>query len=371
MTSAAQHVTADRQPGDQAPLLLVREVTKAYPASGMGGPRGLQLLAVDNVSLEIAPGETLGLVGESGCGKTTLARVILQLIETTHGSISFAGRELTTLSRREMNVVRRDLQVVLQDPYASLNPRMRVQDIVAEPLVTHDRSYRGKAGAGARREKVSALLSAVGLDPSAQDRYPHEFSGGQRQRIGIARALALDPRLVVCDEAVSALDVSVQAQILQLLQRLQRERGLSYLFVSHDLSVMRQIADRIAVMYLGQIVEVAETEELFTHPRHPYTQALLSAAPIADPSQSGPGRRVVLQGDPPSPVEPPSGCRFRTRCPLSRRECALERPPLDVIGPTGHVAACLFPVETTEQLMAAQAARDEQAVSAAAPQAAT
>jgi len=368
MTSSASHVAVDEQPGNRPQLLSIRDVTKAYPASGMGGPRGMELLAVDNVSLDIGPGETLGLVGESGCGKTTLARVILQLIDITHGSVGFAGRELTTLSRREMNGVRRDLQVVLQDPYASLNPRMRIHDIVAEPLVTHDRSYRGRGGAPTRRQKVSDLLSSVGLDPAVQDRYPHEFSGGQRQRIGIARALALDPRLVVCDEAVSALDVSVQAQILQLLQRLQRERGLSYLFVSHDLSVMRQIADRIAVMYLGRIVEVAETERLFTHPRHPYTQALLSAAPIADPAKSGSARRVVLQGDPPSPVNPPSGCHFRTRCPLSRSDCALERPPLDEAGPSGHVAACLFPVETTEELIAAQAAREKGAASSVTPQ---
>ncbi len=338
-------------------LLSLRNVTKQYPARAMGGPLGSQLLAVDDVSLDIAPGETLGLVGESGCGKTTLTRVVLRLIDATAGQIEFAGRELTTLSRRQMVSVRRDLQVVLQDPYASLNPRMRVHDIVAEPLVTHGRARRGRAGAVQRRALVSDLLSSVGLDPRVQDRYPHEFSGGQRQRIGIARALALDPRLVVCDEAVSALDVSVQAQILQLLRRLQRERGLSYLFVSHDLSVMRQIADRIAVMYLGQIVEIADTEELFTHPRHPYTQALLSAAPVADPQVERTRRRVVLPGDPPSPVDPPSGCRFRTRCPLSRAECSHDRPPLEPMGSAGHLAACLFPVDSTAELVLAQRRR--------------
>jgi oligopeptide/dipeptide ABC transporter ATP-binding protein len=340
-----------------APLLSLRDVSKHFPARAMGGPLGAQLLAVDGVSLDIGVGETLGLVGESGCGKTTLTRVVLRLEDATAGEIVFDGRSLTGLSRREMLAVRRDLQVVLQDPYASLNPRMRVRDIVAEPLITHHKVRRGRAGAAAARRMVGELLESVGLDPAVQDRYPHEFSGGQRQRIGIARALALEPRLVVCDEAVSALDVSVQAQILQLLRRLQHERGLSYLFVSHDLSVMRQIADRIAVMYLGQIVEIAPAEELFTHPRHPYTQALLSAAPIADPKLERERRRVVLAGDPPSPVDPPSGCRFRTRCPLAREACAVTRPPLDPQGSPHHVAACLFPVDSITELVAAQRAR--------------
>jgi oligopeptide/dipeptide ABC transporter ATP-binding protein len=337
--------------------LSLRHLSKQYPASSMGGPLGAQLLAVDDVSLDIAAGETLGLVGESGCGKTTLTRVVLRLIDPTSGRIEFDGRDITTLSRRQLVPIRRDLQIVLQDPYASLNPRLRVHDIVAEPLVTHGLAGRGRRRAADRRAQVGALLSSVGLDPGVQDRFPHEFSGGQRQRIGIARALALDPKLVVCDEAVSALDVSVQAQILQLLQRLQRERGLSYLFVSHDLSVMRQIADRIAVMYLGQIVEIAETEELFTRPRHPYTQALLSAAPSVDPQGRGTRRRVVLPGDPPSPVDPPSGCRFRSRCPLARDECAQDRPALRDMGAPGHQAACLFPVDTTAELALAQQRR--------------
>jgi oligopeptide/dipeptide ABC transporter ATP-binding protein len=334
------------------PLLSLRNVSKQFPAHGGASP--MPVLAVDDVSLDIAPGETLGLVGESGCGKTTLTRVILQLAEASAGSITFEGRELTTLSRRQLLSVRRELQVVLQDPYASLNPRMRVRDILAEPFATHGLLPRGRGRTKAAREAVSTLLSSVGLDPAVQDRYPHEFSGGQRQRIGIARALALQPRLVICDEPVSALDVSVQAQILHLLRTLQSERGLSYLFVSHDLSVMRQIADRIAVMYLGQIVEIAETEELFRNPRHPYTQALLSAVPLAD---SAPGRtrsRVVLAGDPPSPANPPSGCRFRTRCPLAQEACAESRPPLAPQGPPGHDAACFFPVDSIAELARAQ-----------------
>jgi oligopeptide/dipeptide ABC transporter ATP-binding protein len=339
------------------PLLSLRHVTKRYPARGSGGPLGAELLAVDDVSLDVAEGETLGLVGESGCGKTTLTRVILRLLDASDGSITFDGAELTTASKRQLAHLRSELQVVLQDPYASLNPRLRVHDIVAEPLLAHGRVGRGRRDRVRRREMVGELLSSVGLDSRVQDRYPHEFSGGQRQRVGIARALALNPRMVICDEAVSALDVSVQAQILQLLRRLQRERGLSYLFVSHDLSVMRQIADRIAVMYLGQIVEVAETEELFTNPRHPYTQALLSAAPVADPQLGRTRKRVVLPGDPPSPVDPPSGCRFRTRCPLSRDECARERPPLIPMGAPGHAAACLFPVASTAELAAAQEER--------------
>jgi len=338
-----------------APLLSLKNVTKQFPARG--GASAMPVLAVDDVSLDIAPGETLGLVGESGCGKTTLTRVILQLEAATSGSIVFDGQELTELSRRQLVDVRRELQVVLQDPYASLNPRMRIRDVLAEPLITHGMLPKGRGRATEIREAVGTLLSSVGLDPAVQDRYPHEFSGGQRQRIGIARALALQPRLVVCDEPVSALDVSVQAQILHLLRGLQVDRGLSYLFVSHDLSVMRQIADRIAVMYLGQIVEIAETEELFRNPRHPYTQALLSAVPIADAVTGKARTRVVLAGDPPSPANPPSGCRFRTRCPLAQPECAEERPPLTVQGEADHRAACFFPVDSIADLARAQDAQ--------------
>jgi len=341
MTIAIDGADAAATASARTPLLALRNVTKQFP--GQGGASPLPVLAVDDVSLDIAPGETLGLVGESGCGKTTLTRVILQLIEASSGSITFDGQELTSLSRRQLLAVRKELQVVLQDPYASLNPRMRVREILAEPLVTHHMLPRGRGQKAALREKIGALLSSVGLDPSVQDRYPHEFSGGQRQRIGIARALALEPRLVICDEPVSALDVSVQAQILHLLRTLQSERSLSYLFVSHDLSVIRQIADRVAVMYLGQIVEIAETEELFRNPRHPYTQALLSAVPVVDSAERE-RRRIKLAGDPPSPANPPSGCRFRTRCPLAQDACAQERPELFDQGAPGHAAACFFPV---------------------------
>ncbi|MER6947943.1 oligopeptide/dipeptide ABC transporter ATP-binding protein [Nonomuraea sp. NPDC000554] len=319
----------------EGPLLSLRGVRKEF---------GSKVLAVDDVSLDVHAGETLGLVGESGCGKTTLTRLILRLTEASAGEIWFDGRELLGMRQRELLAVREDMQVVLQDPYASLNPRMRVGEIVAEPLVTHGRVPRGRRGRAPLRDRVAELLDAVGLEPGSQDRYPHEFSGGQRQRVGIARALALEPKLVICDEPVSALDVSIQAQIVNLMKRLQAERGLTYLFVSHDLSIMRQIATRVAVMNLGRVVELAETERLFTAPRHPYTHSLLSAAPVADPRVERTRRRIVLRGDPPAPSDPPPGCGFHTRCPAARDECAAVRPPLAEQDAPGHTAACLFPV---------------------------
>jgi oligopeptide/dipeptide ABC transporter ATP-binding protein len=317
------------------PVLEIDALKKHFPIKRrFFGGAAEQVLAVDGVSFSISSGETLGLVGESGCGKSTVGRAILRLIEPTSGSISVAGQDITRLSNREMRPFRRELQIIFQDPFSSLNPRMTVGDIVGEPLSTHHLA-NGKA----RQERVAQLFDRVGLSRAQMGNYPHQFSGGQRQRIGIARALALNPKLIVCDEPVSALDVSIQAQVINLLMDLQRDLGLSYLFISHNLAVVEHISHRIAVMYLGRIVEVADKAAIFTRPGHPYTEALLAAVPVPDPKIRNTTR--ALQGDVPSPVHPPSGCHFHPRCPYAVERCRVETPLLREIAPGQHVACHL------------------------------
>ncbi|GAA1590699.1 dipeptide ABC transporter ATP-binding protein [Kribbella hippodromi] len=326
-------------------LLKVEDVRKEFPTHAREVVR-----AVDGVSLEVHTGETLGLVGETGCGKSTLARCMAHLYDVTSGSVWFEGKDITKLSRKAMRPLRRDVQVIFQDPYGSLNPRRRVGSIIGDPFAIHDIS------SGAERKKqVQDLMELVGLNPEHYNRFPAEFSGGQRQRIGVARALALRPKLVICDEPVSALDVSIQAQIINLLADLQKDLGLTYVFISHDLSVIRHVSNRIAVMYLGKIVELSPTAELFGQTRHPYTRALLSALPAPDPDTADSRQQIILGGDIPSATNPPEGCRFHTRCPKARSDCATSEPPLiPILDDTdAHRTACFYPLTVGEDLSTA------------------
>ncbi|RJX36884.1 dipeptide ABC transporter ATP-binding protein [Paenibacillus pinisoli] len=315
-----------------SPLVQVNDLRKFF---NLG--KGNILKAVNDISFEIGRGETVGVVGESGCGKSTAGRTILRLYEPTSGGVTFDGKDIYKLRGSELKALRRNMQMIFQDPYASLNPRMTVGDIIGEALDIHN-----LAGSKAeRKRKVEGLLDLVNLNSDHATRYPHEFSGGQRQRIGIARALAVDPKFIIADEPISALDVSIQAQVVNLMQELQRKMGLTYLFIAHDLSMVKHISDRVAVMYLGKIVELAESSELYDNPRHPYTRALLSAIPIPDPKVEAERERIVLKGDLPSPINPPSGCQFHTRCPIATEKCKTDAPKLAEVS-KGHFAACHY-----------------------------
>ncbi len=324
---------------NNTPLLKVEHLHKEFPTGSgfMGGKFSKKVVsAVNDLSFEIRSGETFGLVGESGCGKSTTGRAIMHLDPPTSGKVYFEGRDISKMNKKELKAMRREMQFIFQDPYASLNPRMTIGEIISEPMVIH-----GIGTPEERIERVRELLDVVGLNPEHINRYPHEFSGGQRQRVGIARSFILRPKLIICDEPVSALDVSIQAQVLNLLKDLQKQYGTAYLFIAHDLSVVQHISDRVAVMYLGKMVELSDWKSLYAEPNHPYTQALLSAVPIPDPDVQQNRKRIILAGDPPSPIDPPSGCRFHTRCPIAQAKCSEEAPEFREIG-EGHFCACHY-----------------------------
>ncbi|MGW5364660.1 ABC transporter ATP-binding protein [Actinopolymorpha pittospori] len=334
-------------------LMEVEDLRKWFPVASGGFLRRKHehVQAVDGVSLQVRRGETLGLVGETGCGKSTLARCMIRLHDATSGRVTFEGQDITAMSRRELRPLRREIQMIFQDPYGSLNPRRRIGSIIGDPFAIH-----GVSSGTERKRKVQELMELVGLNPEHYNRFPAEFSGGQRQRIGVARALAMRPKLIICDEPVSALDVSIQAQIINLLADLQKEFNLTYVFIAHDLSVVRHVSDRVAVMYLGKVAEIADVDDLHDRPRHPYTNALLSAVPVADPDVSDQRERIILRGDVPSPLNPPSGCRFHPRCPKAADQCVVEEPLL--ISRSGdaatHLAACHLPVRPGENLAEAR-----------------
>ncbi len=327
------------------PMIEVRDLVKEFPIKGSYLVRRQlgAVHAVDGISFDVMKGETFGIVGESGCGKSTTARLLLRLLEPTSGSVKFEGREIATLSSNEIKPLRREMQMIFQDPYSSLNPRRTVGSIISEPFAIHG-MHEGK---GERKRVVQELMDTVGLNPEHYNRYPHEFSGGQRQRIGVARALSLKPKVIVADEPVSALDVSIQAQVLNLLRDLQRDLGLTLIFIAHDLSVVRHMCDRVAVMYLGKVVELAESDQLYDHPRMPYTGALMSAVPVADPALAATKKRQLLPGDVPSPTNPPPACRFHTRCWKAQELCRTQEPELEVKD-GGNIAACHFPLTDAE-----------------------